>query len=359
MGSKIFTQTSVLDAARARIRFVFDGFENIVVSVSGGKDSTALFYLAIEEAERRNRRIKAFFLDQEAEYQATIDVIEGMMMHPLVDPMWFQTPIRMTNAVSYEDAFLNAWAPGEEWMREKHPLAIHEAAGAPDRFYDFFPWLEKATPNTAFLIGLRAEEALNRFRAVVKNPGWQGLTWSTKTGCPTTFRFSPIYDWGHGDVWKFIAEKGVPYNRMYDLMLAAGHGIFNTMRVSNLVHEKAFVALASLQEFEPDTYDRLVRRLKGVHVAALYAKEDSVMSTRKLPKGFATWKDYRDYLLATTPLTNRDRIEKRFAGQPDTPEVHRAQCRQLLLNDWENNLPPPKDTRQKRQEALAKWADVL
>lgn len=358
--SKVYLPGTVLDAARERIARVFDGFDDVVVSVSGGKDSTALFWLAVEEAERRGRRIKAFFLDQEAEYAATIEVVEDMMRHPVVDPLWYQVPIRMTNATSFEDEFLYAWGPGEPWMREKHPLAIHAVPGPyPERFYDFFAWLERVLPDTAFLIGLRAEESLNRFRAVVKNPGWEGLTWSTRTACPTTFRFNPIFDWGAGDVWKYIHEAGRPYNAIYDKMYAAGHGIFNTMRVSNLIHEKSFSALASLQEFESETFDAIVRRLKGAHVASIYAAEDRIFSTKSLPSGFASWRDYRDYLLSTTPLRRRDRFEKRFAGQEDSPEVHRQQCRQLMLNDWENNVPPTQRRAERKRETMAKWKGLL
>jgi len=33
---------------------------------------------------------------------------------------------------------------GEEWMRQKSPLAVTEIAGKyPQRFYDFFEWQEK------------------------------------------------------------------------------------------------------------------------------------------------------------------------------------------------------------------------
>ena len=38
---------SVLEAARERMAFVFDSFEQIIVSVSGGKDSTVMAHLAL------------------------------------------------------------------------------------------------------------------------------------------------------------------------------------------------------------------------------------------------------------------------------------------------------------------------
>lgn len=70
---------NVLEAARERISFIFDNYKNIIVSVSGGKDSTVLAHLALLEAHKRNRKIGLFFLDEEVVYQSTIDQIEYLM----------------------------------------------------------------------------------------------------------------------------------------------------------------------------------------------------------------------------------------------------------------------------------------
>lgn len=354
---KIFLEQSVYDAALERIALVFDSFENIIVSVSGGKDSTALYWLVMKEAEKRNRLVGVFFLDQEAEYQATIDQIERMMSHPLAIPMWYQVPIMMTNATSYRQDMLYAWGENDTWIREKSPIAVHKIdVKYPRRFYPFFHWFEKQTKDTAFFIGLRAEEGINRVRATIKNPGWNGLVWSKKTQSPTSYRFYPIYDWGMGDIWKFIVENNLPYNEIYDRMYAANHGIFNTMRVSNLIHEKSFQCLADLQELEPETYDKMIKRLQGVHCAAMYAHDDYIYNTDILPEAFNTWKEYRDYLLESTPYDKRDRFLSRFETQEQDEYTYRQHVRQLLINDWENNIPvkpKPKD------DWKEKWRNIL
>jgi predicted phosphoadenosine phosphosulfate sulfurtransferase len=350
---------NVLEAAQERIRWVFDHYARVVVSVSGGKDSTVLHHLALEEAQRRGRKVEVFFLDQEAEYQGTIEQIDVMMRHPAAIPVWLQVPLRMTNATSHRAIWLNAWAPGEAWMRDRSPLAIAHLEGAPDRFYDIFPWLEKrATEPTAHLVGIRSRESLNRWRAVQANPGVPGINWSTKTEHPESFRFYPIFDWNTGDVWKYIADAGLRYNRVYDQMIALRGANQRTSRVSCLVHEQAYKALAQLQEIEPETYDRLLRRLEGVHCAALYAEDEHVFKADTLPAAFATWRAYRDYLMETTPLAEGKmaRFRKRFAGQADDEATCREHVRQLLINDWENNVPV---RRQSADRLRAAWWDRL
>jgi len=350
---------NVYQSAVNRIRFIFDEFEHIVVSVSGGKDSSCLFHLVATEAERRERQFGVFFLDQEAEYQSTIEIIERMMTHPLAIPRWYQVSLDMTNATSHRDLFLRAWGEGEDWIRPKHPLAIHSIDGDyPHRFYDFFPWLEAqdAEP-TAHLVGLRQFESLTRHRATSTNPGYQQYRWSTRCSSNAeSYRFYPIYDWQFRDVWKYITDNDVPYNRVYDQMYARMGANISTMRVSNLIHEKSFRSLTQLQEFEPETYDRLVERLGGVHCAALYAEDRYIYSVDELPPAYDSWCDYRDYLLETTPTVVRDRYRRRFRRQGDDEAICQHHVKQLLLNDWEGSLHM---TRQKKSKIREEWWDLL
>jgi len=353
MGRKLYNPQNVLDAARERINIMFDDFENIVISVSGGKDSTVVFELAKEEAIRRGRKINLFFLDQEAEYQATIDIIEYMMNQDCVIPHWYQIPLRMTNATSYEFPMLYAWGKDEVWMRDKNP-EINEKY--PDRFYPFIQYFEKQwSADTCHLVGLRAEESLNRLRAVVKNPGHKEYTWTTKTkGQITAY---PIYDWTFEDVWHHISVQNIRYNKLYDFLYAKGLDI-KEARVSNLIHENSFKCLTHLHQFEPQTYERLMQRIGGIHVAARYAKESMIYSNKKLPPRFENWKQYRDFLITTLPDNDYSKkIINRFLGQDDNEYIHKQQCRQMLIFDWENNIPITK--KKDKAEKLSYWRSVL
>ncbi len=52
---KIYLQDNVYEAALKRTERIFNEFENIVVSISGGKDSTATMGIALEVARKLNR----------------------------------------------------------------------------------------------------------------------------------------------------------------------------------------------------------------------------------------------------------------------------------------------------------------
>jgi predicted phosphoadenosine phosphosulfate sulfurtransferase len=356
---KLYRNESVLEASRERISMLFDNFETINVSVSSGKDSTVLYHLCLQEAIRRNRKITAFFQDQEAEYENSIVVIRKMMNHPNVIPAWYQVPIFMTNATSYSEYFLYAWGPGEKWMREKDPIAIHRIEGEyPQRFYDFFEWYENKNPDAAYLVGLRADESITRYRAVTKHGGWNDIKWGTLSG--NIKKFYPIYDWTIYDIWKYIYDHDIKYNKIYDLMFLDGYGIYKKMRVSNLIHEKSFKCLVDLPRFEPDTYNKLCERIGGIATASRYAAEKLVFDNKTLPKHYSSWKTFRDFLLESLPEeAHRQAFTKRFEKQPKTEKSYQAQVGQLLINDYENNCPVDTKKAERLRKVKEKWMELL
>lgn len=358
--SKNYTNQNTLEAARARISMLFDEFDTINVSISSGKDSTVLFYLALQEAMKRGRKIVGFFLDQEAEYQNGIALIRVMLNHPNVIPAWYQVPIYMTNATSTNDYFLYAWGEGEEWMRSKDAAAIHrlDTPEPPTRFYEFFKWYERKNTGAAYLVGLRAEESITRFRAVTKYAGWGGLKWSSIDG--EVAKFYPIYDWTVYDVWKFIYDYNLPYNKIYDLMFQANYSIYSGMRVSNLIHEKSYKCLVDLPRFEPETYNKLCKRISGIATASRYASEKLVFSNKTLPSHYKSWVEFRDFLLENIPNEgHREKFRARFAKQEAHERIYKAQVGQLLINDYENSRSFDTKKIERSNEIRDKWMKIL
>jgi predicted phosphoadenosine phosphosulfate sulfurtransferase len=69
---KRFLQENVLDAARKRVAETFEIVERVYIAFSGGKDSSVMFHLVMDEARKRNVRVGVMFIDMEAQYADTI-----------------------------------------------------------------------------------------------------------------------------------------------------------------------------------------------------------------------------------------------------------------------------------------------
>lgn len=366
---------NVLEAARERIAFIFDNFESIMVSVSGGKDSLVLAHLALTEANRRGRKINIFFLDEEVVYQSTVEEVEYIMnLFPEnTVKKWLQIEFALTNSTSLTESQLIVWEAGKHriWMRPKKSDAITtrmwdlKDQTVRDKnkgfgFYDALENFERTFENTALLVGLRAAgESPNRWRAMVKNPvriGGKNVYWATKKD--KNVAMYPIFDWNFHDVWKYIYDNKLKYSRIYDYQFKKGFAI-NEMRVSSLIHEKSFKSIVELPEFEPKTYDRLLKRLKGIQFAQEAGKSNKMFKARKLPKNYKSWREYRDFLLNTYPDPGKKHIfVKRFAKHLDNEFVARQQCRQLILNDYENNLPVD-NKPDPREELITYYRSIL
>lgn len=129
MTKQVYINKNVLEAAKERIEYIFDEFENIIVSISGGKDSTVVAHLALTEAHKRGRKIGLFFIDEEVVYQSTVDQVDYLMsLYPEnTIKFWLQIEFHLTNSTSLVEGQLIAWESGKHkiWMRSKRPDSIH------------------------------------------------------------------------------------------------------------------------------------------------------------------------------------------------------------------------------------------
>lgn len=359
MSKRIYKKDNVLEAAKKRISLLFDMYENITVSVSGGKDSSVLFHLAWQEAVRRNRFIDVAFIDQEAEYKSTIDVIRHISKHSNIVMRWYQVQFNMTNSVSYEQDYLSCWDGNN--IRKFENDSIKSIGEKSDLTWEkLIDKIEMQFKHpTAQLIGLRSNESLNRYRAVTKNPAIENINWSSKSSNEQLINFYPIYDWGFDDIWRYIYDNKITYNKIYDYQFSKDFHK-DEMRVSCLIHEKSFRCLVDLPEFEHDTFEWLCSRVKGIDTAMRYAKEKQMYSNEKLPSYYNTWKEFRDFLLLNHKnKKQKERFGKRFSSHPECEEVYRQQVGQLLINDWENITDVKTDQEEKRNETKKKWMEIL
>ena len=61
--NKIYSDKNVYEAAQERLNMIFDEFEKVIVSFSGGKDSGVVLNMAVDIARQRRRKLGVMFLD--------------------------------------------------------------------------------------------------------------------------------------------------------------------------------------------------------------------------------------------------------------------------------------------------------
>lgn len=295
----VYTGKNVLTAALDRVRWIFDNYKNVCVGYSGGKDSSVILDLVVRVAEEKGKLpINVVFVYQEAEWQGTIDLVEKVFRSAKIIPHWLQYEFTMTNNASQNQKFFTVWDKRceEKWVREKSPISIKTNPTRATRFTDILgSYLRHFLDNRPFvkILGVRVDESYARRMAVTLSEADRGETWGKgpKQGMNVWF---PIWDWKTSDVWKYIYERKLPYNKLYDLMYSRGHSI-GGMRISSLIHETALKNLEMVAEIEPKTYERLLNRFEGVSTHSHIGSETT--KNIKLPPNFASWAEYSNYLL--------------------------------------------------------------
>jgi len=153
----------------------------------------------------------------------------------------------------------------------------------------------------------------------------------------------PIYDWRLDDVWKYIYDNDLDYCEIYDRFYQ--YGVPNrNMRVSNVHHETAIAHLYYLQEIEPNTWNALTKRLKGINTAGQMNKASYEMP-KELPYMFEDWAEYRDYLVDNMlPPDSQDKFRKEIArlklkyedeGMKQLNSLYKVQIQSIIINDYE------------------------
>lgn len=309
---------NVYEACMQRLELVFNEFDNISVSFSGGKDSGVLLNLCIQYIRQSNlkRKISVLHLDYEAQYELTSKYVTDMLASnaDIFDVYRVCVPFKVTTCTSMTQSY---WRPWEESKRNiwvsQMPKGAFTAADFPfynERMWDyefqerFSQWLHNRNKadRTAVLVGIRTQESLNRWRAIHSDRNYRnykGIKW-TREIYQDVYNAYPIFDWTTEDVWIANAKFHFPYNHLYDLFYQAGVGI-HQMRVASPFLSEGQETLALYRVIEPHTWGKLVSRVNGVNFTGIYGGTTAMgWKSITLPEGH-TWESYMYFLLSTLP----------------------------------------------------------
>ncbi len=326
-----YLQENVFEALQERLKFLFEEFDNIYVSFSGGKDSGLLLNLTLDFQKKYypQKRIGVFHQDFEAQYTVTSEYVEQTFARVKedVEPYWVCLPMATRTALSSYEMYWYPWDDNKKelWVRpmpqkeyvinlENNPITTyHYKMHQEDLARQFGRWYRMAHGNkkTVCLLGMRADESLQRYSGFLnKKYGYKQQCWISKT-FKDVWMASPMYDWSSEDVWHANYLFHYPYNRLYDLYYMAGLKV-SQMRVASPFNDYSKDALNLYRVIDPDVWVKLVGRVQGANFASIYGRTKA-MGYRNitLPKGH-TWRSYTLFLLDTLPPGLRSNYTKKF-----------------------------------------------
>ncbi len=394
MTVKRYHETDVFVECKERISYTFDNFEKIYVSFSGGKDSTVMLHMVMDEAIKRNRQVGVMIIDLEGQYEYTINHIQNCvnMYKDNIDLHWICLPIHLRNAVSVYEPFWVCWDKKAEksWIRQPPKDSITNVDYYPffkhgmefEEFdVEFGKWYAEGKSCACF-IGIRSDESLNRFRTIASKykKRFNNKCWTTEI-TPELINIYPVYDWKTRDVWIYHAKNmNKPHNELYDVMNKAGLTI-SQMRICQPYGDDQRRGLWLFHLIEPHTWARVVARVNGANSGSMYINETgNINGYRKIskPEGH-TWKSFAVLLLNSLPDKTKEHYSNKIylyekwwlkrgyeEGLPDEADLHlessrkvpswRRICKTLLRNDyWSKGL----GFSQHKSEGYMKYLELM
>lgn len=326
-----YLEQDVYEALQERLHFIFEEFDNIYVSFSGGKDSGLLLNLVLDYRKKYypHKKIGVFHQDFEAQYTVTTEYVERTFerFKDIIEPYWVCLPMATRTALSSYEMYWYPWDDSKKecWVREmpdkeyvinleNNPMTTYRyRMHQEDLEKQFGRWyrISHGNKKTVCLLGLRADESLQRYSGFLnKKYGYQGECWISKQ-FKDVWCASPLYDWSSEDVWHANSLFGYDYNRLYDLYYMAGLKV-SQMRVASPFNDYSKDALNLYRVIDPDIWVKLVGRVRGANFASIYGKTKA-MGYRNitLPEGH-TWKSYTMFLLDTLPRRLRNNYAQKF-----------------------------------------------
>lgn len=328
MGKNYNSKVNVYEASKQRIDFIFKNFKKIYLSFSGGKDSGVMLNLVIDYMKENSikEKIGLMVMDNEANYNHSLDFMHRIIQSNIeyLDVYWCCLPITLPCTVSSYATDWQCWGVEDEnkWIKpmpkndyivniDNHNMPFFRENMGYDEFWDKFGDWYAQGQECACLIGIRTDESLNRYRAIMndKKGMKQGKYW-TKKNTSLVYNCYPIYDWRTDDVWIANYKFEWDYNKLYDIFYRAGLTVAQ-MRVASPFMSEAKSSLNLYRVIDAEIWSRLCARVSGANFMATYGKQISYKSF-KLPEGH-TWKSFTKFLLDTLPKETSENFKMRFA----------------------------------------------
>jgi len=341
---------NVYEASVERFEFAFDHFDNIYLSVSGGKDSSIMIQIANEVAKRKNKYFDVLYIDLEAQYKSTIThVYELKQLSNIRKFYHIAMPLQLRNAVSILQPKWVCWSPTQKelWVRDLPEDSINITNHQFD-FYDlgmefedfmvmFAEWYQKVNGGVVGCgVGIRSDESLNRWRTIASDTKnmFENHKWTTRLmPYENIYNFYPLYDWKTQDIWIAVSKNNYMYNEIYEMMYKNGVSI-HEQRLCQPYGDDQRNGLDQFKSLEYETWEKVLNRVNGVNFGNIYARTSALGNIKSTKPDSMTWQEYSIFLLESVGIYNKDlmmhyykKIKKWFHWWED---VHGCSLDQIL-----------------------------
>lgn len=325
---KLYLHKSVYEAGIERLKNACKFVDRIAIAYSGGKDSCVSMYLTLESISS-DKEIYVYFIDKESNLISTRNYIEReydrlIEQFPNVKLLWIALPLKEINAMSFNKPYWYCWdeKEREKWIYEppeknyvitQKNNILKNYGYDPENKYIYGVINRYLSENGKYkvlvVVGLRADESLNRYRAVTKY-GHFDMDCITKVS-DMVYNIYPIYDWDFRDIFKYISDNNIELNPIYHQMWLKG--IFKReMRISQSFAGVPKKTMPLYREMEPESFERFLNRVDGVnsltHIDLSYIKKISNQIQY-------------DYLYECLPQVYKDALNKTQRNTKDTDTI--------------------------------------
>ncbi len=352
---RLYLDINVVDAARERLRHVFDTFDEVHLQFSGGKDSTACLYLMKEIHEERNLGpVKVIFRDEEMVSPKVIEFVEEVRNYDWVDMEWFCLPQGQEIWVLGRREYVLLWSPARkedgrlvrdipEWAITAEHFGLNPAEPIP-KSVDYYTLAGK-NGLVAYVTGVRANESMIRYRSLVQKLHENYIVHPYRMPKNVPLRFAKvIYDWESSDVFKFVTEEhGGKFCEFYDLAALTG----SNPRVGIPLHSVAIRRIGDVVLTEPEFYDRLWECFPQIDAQRRYWSSFDIESLIQSYSELG-WEGVKQCIeenmmtpgIKTTAMAFAHAFRKKHEGDPQSYPIHWL-IRTLMLNEFHGTSPTP------------------
>jgi 3'-phosphoadenosine 5'-phosphosulfate sulfotransferase (PAPS reductase)/FAD synthetase len=297
----------VVEAAKARIRWLVRRFDDVIVSFSGGKDSLVCLELVDQVYKELgiHKKVKFKFMDEELVCDSIIDFLQKQYECGRFEGQYYALQMYVGFFVMGRHEKFLSWDTKRKWHRQPPPYAIM-TMGHDTSIHNENTISKLMHPDTSRkiceIVGVRAQESMKRKQAISRG----GLTiggqpnYLSCEGMDHIWSAKPIFDWSELDVFKFFRDYNIEYCNCYD----AQAWTKAPLRVASALHERAAGQFFKMKEIEPLFYEQLRSLYPEIETHFRYWKEvDPYTTMYRYPR---TFEGIRQYIREQLDESHRD-----------------------------------------------------